>query len=318
MNGFSAQENMAGSRSTRERLVANGEASVSRLPALRAVFQEAMSRFARGVQDITGDAVDIAVEEVGAARIGNMREIDELCGRAAIYRSEELRARLAVVASFDFAYAFIDVLFSSKISESFSRADRTLTAVEARAADFAMNALAEAFGAALSRVAPANFAFESVDQAIDWGSLGRKDSIVVVGRFRLRTHGRGSDILVFLPRTALDPFREALSRNLDAKGASQNPGWTSKLQDQVVKTKVTVSAVMEKDGLTLGDVARFNVGQVITLPISPTSLVPLKCGDRRLFQCALGQKDGHYTVRIDEFIDDRKEFFENILGLGGA
>lgn len=318
MSSMFEQGETAEPRSTRERLVANGEASVNRLPALRAIFQESVSRFAQRLQEMTGGRVDIAVSDLGAGRIGEMREANELCARAALYHSEELKAPLLVVASFDFACAVVELLFGARISEPFFREGRNLTKVERRAADYAVNTLVEALAASLSRVIQTSFAFERVDQSIDWSAFGRRGSITVVCRCALRAFEREGDVLLLIPRAALDPFREVLARDLSSKGAKENPVWTRKLHDQLVRTKVALSAVMEKSGLTLNDVAQFKVGQVIALPISPSSLIPLKCGDRSLFQCTLGQKDGHYTVRIDEFVDGKQEFLEHVLGVDGA
>jgi flagellar motor switch protein FliM len=71
---------------------------------------------------------------------------------------------------------------------------------------------------------------------------------------------------------------------------------------------------MEKRGLTLDDVAKFEVGQVITLPTTLSSLIRLESADETLFWCTLGQKDGLYTVRIEDFVDDKQEFIQKILG----
>ncbi len=51
------------------------------------------------------------------------------------------------------------------------------------------------------------------------------------------------------------------------------------------------------------------------LPITPTSLLRVESEGRTLFWCALGQKDGSYTVRIEEFCDERQEFIQDLLGV---
>jgi flagellar motor switch protein FliM len=63
----------------------------------------------------------------------------------------------------------------------------------------------------------------------------------------------------------------------------------------------------------LAEVSQFKIGQVISLPFSPASLIPLECVGKRLFNCALGQKDGFYTIRIEDVVDDQMEFLHSIL-----
>jgi flagellar motor switch protein FliM len=222
------------------------------------------------------------------------------------------------VVSAGFVSSLIEILFSGSSSRPFMRTDVALTKVETRAADFAINSLADSLADAFSKIVEVSFAYDGARNSIDWTPLGRKGSIIVVCKCRFKSHGQGADAFFLIPRAALDPFREILGRDPNSKGMTKNSAWTSKLHDQVVQTSVTISAVMERSDFTLDDVARLEVGQVIALPVSPEGVIPLKCGERRLFGCTLGQKDGYYTVRIEEFVNERQDFLENVLGLPGA
>ncbi|HEY8261169.1 MAG TPA: FliM/FliN family flagellar motor C-terminal domain-containing protein, partial [Methylosinus sp.] len=71
---------------------------------------------------------------------------------------------------------------------------------------------------------------------------------------------------------------------------------------------------MEKRDLTLGDIARFEVGQIVELPVTPTGLIKLECEGQALFWCEIGQKDGAYTIRIEDFVDKEQEFIDDVLG----
>ena len=106
----------------------------------------------------------------------------------------------------------------------------------------------------------------------------------------------------------------ALSRNPATEGLSLDEAWSKKLHDSVVQAEVKVSAVMDRKGLTLEDVARFEVGQVIQLDASPTSLIKLECESRALFWCNFGQKEGFYTVRVEECVNETEEFLQDIIG----
>jgi flagellar motor switch protein FliM len=295
-------------------LVANGVASVGRLPVLRGIFEDTATRFARATLEPTGADAEFLAKDILAIRIGDTKDIGESYAVATFYLAPELRSKVVVGISLDLALMLIDLLFGANASFPFHRRDRALTKVESRAAEFATNALIESFQAALSKIVAVSFKPEVAEPELDWLSLAGKGSAVVVCKFHLQTAGRQGEALIAVPRIALDPFNEALSRTPNANGNVEDEAWARKLRGQVVKASVKVSAVMEKRGLTLGDVARFQVGQVIGLPLSPSSLIPLKNGQRPLFNCELGQKDGFYTVRIEEKIDAEQEFIKGIMG----
>lgn len=306
--------NASSPRISREPLVANGVASVNRLSVLRTIFDETAARFSKAIFETTGNAVDFQVEDILAIRVGETKDIDALLSVASVYDAPDLQSKVAVAISMNLALSLIDLLFGSNVSIPFTRADRGLTKVESRAAEFATAAIIDSFQASLSKVVSATFKLERVEAAVDWLTLARKGSVIVLCKCKLQALGRQGDAILAIPRSALDPFRDALSRDPNAKGNVEDAAWARKLRGQVVKAAVTVSATMEKRGLTLGDVAQFHVGQIIELPFSPTSLIPLESANRRLFSCELGQKDGFYTVRVEEKIDGEQEFLSKIIG----
>ncbi|HEY8163048.1 MAG: FliM/FliN family flagellar motor switch protein [Methylocystis sp.] len=293
-------------------LVANGAGTVGRLPTLRAILDEAATRFSKTLYETTGVDIDFQAKDMLIVRVGDAKGVE--CSLASVFQAPELRCKVAIGANAELALTLVDLLFGSNVSIPFTRQDRGLTKVESRAVEFAINSLIEAFRLSFSKILGISYRLESTEQTLDWPALGPKGAAILVCRFALQSQGRLGEAVLAIPRIALDPFNETLSRASNGVGNVEDAAWAQKLKDQVVKATVKVSSTMEKRGLTLGDVAQFHVGQVIPLPFSPTSLIPLKNGSRPLFNCELGQKDGFYTVRIEEKIDGEQELLERIMG----
>ncbi len=276
----------APAREAIEPLVANGVASVGRLSVLRTIFEECGTRFAKAVFETTGAELELLVKDIQAVRVSEMKDAGETIAIASVYAAPELRAKIIIGVDVDLALTLIDVLFGSNVSSPFTRADRTLTRVESRAAEFAMATMLDALQASLAKIVKSTFKLEGVEQTVEWSLLGSRGSVVVIGRFVLQSGGRQGEAIVVIPRSALDPLPGcAVARAQWFLASSRDSAWARKLRDQLVKASVRVSATMEKRGLTLGDVARFHVGQIIDLPFSPTSLIPLKSAERALFKC---------------------------------
>lgn len=293
-------------------LVANGVAAVGRLPVLRAILDDSATRFEKALSETTGADVDFQVKDVLALRVGDAKDVNAAV--ASVFQAPELRCKVAVGINADVALMLIDLLFGASVSIPFTQHDRGLTKVESRAVEYAITSLIDSFQASFSKVVDVSFKLESTEQALDWLTLAGKGAAIVVCKFILQAQGRQGEAVLAIPRIALDPYNDVLARAPNANGNIEDAAWAQNLRDQVVRATVRVSAIMEKRGLTLGDVARFHVGQVIALPFSPTSLIPLKNGSRSLFNCELGQKEGFYTLRIEEKIDGEQEFINRIIG----
>lgn len=294
-------------------IVANAVASVGRLPGLRSIFEATANVLSKAFVERTGADIEFVIGEIQAVRVGDAKAADQLWPIAQIFQAPELRSKVAIGVSFDMVLTLIDLIFGSNISVPFSRQDRVLTRIEARAAEYAMSQLIEAFQQTFAKVVEVNFKAEPIEPSFEWSALANKGAAILLCRFKLQSQGRQGEAFIAIPKIALDPFNEQLARNSSAQGNVEDETWARNLKDQVVKTCVPVLAMMEKRGLTLGDVARFQIGQVIELPYSPSSLIPLIGGQQALFKCQLGQKDGHYTVRVEEKIDSKQEFIKRLI-----
>lgn len=295
-------------------LIVNGEAVIDRLPVLRSIFDQMAAEFSQSMQELTGAPVDFLVENVGAGRIGEVQNLFDAYQLAGVYLVEQLDSKVIVGVDRAFVIALVETLFGSNVADAFPDDQRTISRVECRAARYALDLLTNGLRGSLSSIVATTFELERFDDDLDLSGIGRKNAIAVTCRCKLRAFRRAGEALVVIPRSAFDPYRAALAREPKSEGSTPSEHWTKKLHDSLVQTEVKVLATMEKRGLTLDDIARFEVGTIIQLPISPTDLLKLECERQTLFWCELGQKDGFYTVRIVEFVDMNQEFIRELLG----
>jgi len=65
--------------------------------------------------------------------------------------------------------------------------------------------------------------------------------------------------------------------------------------------------------VTLGDVVKFQVGQVLELEATPRTLARLESNNQVLFWCQIGQLDGYYAMQVADPVDQKREFVDDIL-----
>ena len=120
----------------------------------------------------------------------------------------------------------------------------------------------------------------------------------------MRAQDRELKAMIAIPRAALEPLRSVLSESAMSEASAQDHRWAHKMQDHVSKTPVTLRAIIEKPNVALADIVSLSVGSFIDLPIGPSGRLKLDCEGKPLFWCALGQKDGRYTVRIGDAVSE--------------
>jgi flagellar motor switch protein FliM len=208
----------------------------------------------------------------------------------------------AIVLQFDrsFVASVVEALFGGDDEAEEAPQTGPLTAVERRIAEVIGVQASDALKAGFTDVLPSSFPFERVQPKPDLALLGRPNAIAVVATLTMKTLGRTAEIDIIVARAALDGFADRLAVLPADEPENTDPRWSERLEGQVSKAPMTLSAVVALDRMTLGALAALEIGQVITLPRDAPHDVRLICEGRELFRCDLGQSADHLTVRIDE------------------
>ena len=295
-------------------LIGAGDDAVERLPALKSIFEEMAAEFSQRLSKMVDLPTELQLSSVSSRRIDDAHATLQAAKLSAVFYSRRLELRIMIFVDDAFTCSLTEVLFGAGFAEGAMDRSRVATHLEVRTTTLGLKLLASALQHALAEIAECDLRLESTRSSVDLSSLGRKGSVALICKCSLQVLGKSSEVVLVLPRSALDPFRSQLARNPQVEGLNLDKRWTASLHDSVIQTEIELSATIERRGLTLEDIADFEIGQIIELPIAPTALIQFECQGRPLFRCQLGQKDGSYTVRIEEFVDDSEEFIQDLIG----
>lgn len=297
-----------------EPLISIGEAALDRMPALTLIFEAAAAGFTRSLEDFCEIPGALSLDDLDAKRVN---DLEAYCGSRStlfVYDAKGLDAKLVVAVDKGFRDIVVELLLGSSVIKP-PQGERPATRIEACLLDFAVGKFLDELIAALAPITQVSFERDAFGEEAGFAAIGPKASVAIVNRCQLKSLDQEGMIAIAVPRAALDPFRTALSRFPGTEGVARDERWSENLYDHIVRTEVKVNVRIEARGFTLDDIARLEVGDVLRLPIAPTSPIRVESEGRTLFWCTLGQKDGHYTVRLEDFSDERQSFIENILGV---
>lgn len=301
MSQLRNEENTPGGR---DPLLWNAEATLDRFPLLREVFQQAADELSGYIGEMSTTPVSVFLERLGAKRIDALEGDFAFCEAVANTYVTQLETRAAIGVSRDFIVNLLELMFGSGGAEPCYNAKRPLTNIEKRIAEFALERIAECTRNAFRSFVETEFRLGPMEASADLSALGRKNHIAIFCILSMRAQDEYHRAIIAVPRAALEPFRSVLSEDYAGETRVHDSCWSHKIRHHVNKTSVTLRAIIEKPNVFLEDVVSLNVGSIIELPIGPSDRLRLDCEGKQLFWCALGQKDGRYTVRIDNAIDE--------------
>ena len=106
-------------------------------------------------------------------------------------------------------------------------------------------------------------------------------------------------MFILIPQAALYPIRKKLAREHQPVTQPNDPRWTQQMQRGISRTDVTLQAVLETRIMTLGDITRFQVGQLLHLRAQTHDLIAIQSGGEQLFHAKLAQANGKFLFIIE-------------------
>jgi flagellar motor switch protein FliM len=287
---------------------------VERLPMLRIALDRAATACTEGLELASEMPLEVTLQGVVSGIAGDLLEAHNGRSAVGVLHAVDWGARLLICAEREAVFAIVESMLGGDGSMPTYSAKRALSKIERRIVGTFFERLGRALSSAFAGIADTEFALESIVDEIDYEAIGRRDDPIVLARFRLDVGDRGGEFVIAVARAALNPLRQALGRVPDKESPTADEQWRHRMQSELTRAHVVVSAVLDERIGELGEVAQFKVGHVLELNATAHGRVRLECNGEQLLWCHLGKSQGKYTLRVDEPIDREQEFFNEILG----
>jgi len=287
--------------------------SVDRLPMLHVIFDRMSTSCAEHLRHMAASPMYYSLSGIESGRITEILEMYEANAVAGIFHAPEWDSHILIGFDRDFIYTMVEVLFGSDGSEPPIEEARGFSNIELRMAQTLFEQVAKALQASFSLIADTKFKLERIETRMDFAIIGRRNNQAIAAKFLLQALNRGGEMFVIIPQSVLNPMRKALSHVVTGESSGRDPRWMKQIATEVKKTEVTLKAVLEERFLSLGEIADLKVGDVIELQATPRSRIKLEGNHQGLFWCHIGQSEGSYVLKVDEHIDQEKEFLDDVL-----
>ncbi|GGK31094.1 flagellar motor switch protein FliM [Salinarimonas ramus] len=295
-----------------DRLLDAAGITIDRLPMLHVIFDRVATYCADGLRHMSASPSYFSVSNIESGRIGDILEDYESNAVAAMYHASDWDTRILVGFDRDFVFTMIEVLFGADGSEPPVDDERGFSNIEMKVAQALFEEAGKAVQAAFAPISRTQLKLERTETRMDFAIIGRRNNLAVVAKLLIQALGRGGEMFVIIPQSALSPMRQSLAHVVSGDVATADPRWSKQMQSEVSRTSVSLKAVLEERTVDLGDVAAFEIGQVLELQATPRTQVRLECNGQALFRCQLGQSQGAYMLKVEDVIDEDQEFIDDL------
>jgi flagellar motor switch protein FliM len=287
---------------------------LDRLPALQATLERAATLSSVAMRKGAAEPPpQLALVQLQAGVASEVLAPHEGVCIAAVVNVAQWKTRALMSADRACVSIIVELLLGSDGIQAPIEIDRAFTKIDFGIVQRYFGRIAKELETAFAPIAKSTFAVGTATDRIDFDAVGRRHASVVVARFALRIWGRSGEILLVIPRVAIDDLRQVLARVTSDEPEKGDPRWSSQIKDEITRTSVVLSGVLDERLAPLQEIADLKVGQILQLNATAASRVRVECNGEPLLWCQLGKSNGAYTLRVEEPIDRDQEFVNDIL-----
>ncbi len=128
--------------------------------------------------------------------------------------------------------------------------------------------------------------------------------VVVVSTFHIELDGGGGELHITLPYSMIEPVRELLDAGVQSDIDEKDDRWGKSLEQDVKDIDVKLAVNVANRKISLGEVMKFKVGDVI--PIEMPEFVTVRANNVPTFKGKLGVSNEYYSVQVEENLKTNK------------
>ncbi len=279
-----------------------GGSPADRIPAFREALADVATAWQSRFTSLAAAQGEILFSDVAVCKVDEIVVRRAPGAQLAVVKASGWNTRIGI--SFDriFVTTMVEALFGGGGEDLTATATAPLSPVDLQIADVVVRQVSEALALGFAKRLPSAFVPEGFQTKFDATFLGKPGAAVVVGTLTLSTLDNVVELDVLVPLAAMMVFADELAEPPDDSQSYEDPRWTQRLEAEISRASMSLTACVDLDPMELGAIATLEVGQLIELPKGATGKIRLQCEGDDLFLCDLGQSSGFYTVRVEQAI----------------
>jgi len=284
------------------------------IEAARACATRALAPVLDAFHDKFASPIAVDILDIEIVRLAELKPEENCCDALVVVPAEVSGDALSMRLNPRAISILVSALFGGDPDLPAAPIERPPSAIERDVAALAFEAFAKALNGTGSRSLGLRMPLSKLQSGLDFRRFVVRDGPGVRVRFSLGGEESGGVLTAWMPQRLILEMRTAGPQDKRA-GDAEAADWTHRFNDEVMRSTVKVKATIPLISMALGELASLHEGQVIEFDDGNQPEVRLAVRDRDVFLCDFGKSGHHYTVRIKQPFDARKDVVEGLLAL---
>lgn len=135
-----------------------------------------------------------------------------------------------------------------------------------------------------------------------FANIAAPTEVVVATTFNLEFGGSAAEMHICFPYAMLDPIRTLLNSAIKSDQVTEDKRWGATLQQQLKSSIIELVAPLGAGNVTLGDLAKLQVGDVI--PMDITGVITAHIDNVPVLECSYGKQNGQYALKVEKRLEN--------------
>ncbi len=267
-----------------------------RLPTLEMVNERFARTWRIGLFNLLRRSADLSVRGVDMVRFGEYMHSLHVPTNLNLVKMKPLRGTGIVMFEPRLVFTVVDSFFGGSGKYHTRIEGREFTPTEMRVIQLLLKQTFADFTEAWAPVMPVEFEYLNSEVNPHFANIISPREYIVVCRFHVDLEGGGGELHPALPWAMLEPIRDQLDAGVQSDRVEKDESWTRALRAQLQDAEVELSSVLAERQISLRELSRLKVGDVIPLDIRQE--VPLQVEHLPLFSGEFGVHNGRNAVKI--------------------
>ena len=177
---------------------------------------------------------------------------------------------------------------------------RDFTPTEQRIIQGLLNVVFAEYQKAWQPVYQIEFEYVRSEMNTQFANIATPSEIVVAVTFTIELSGNSAEMHLCLPYSMVEPIRDVLYSTMHSEQAGSDRRWTGTLARQLQLAEVELVVSLCQSMLSLGDVAKLKVGDII--PVNIEDKIKASVDGVPVLECGYGVRNGQYALKVERFL----------------
>ncbi|MCA0032381.1 FliM/FliN family flagellar motor switch protein [Mesorhizobium sp. B263B2A] len=298
-----------------ERLVGDSGEADQVIDAGRAMAERAVPLLQKGLSSGLGVPVIVDLKAVEVSRVTEARSRAGDNFAMTVVGSPASSDAMTLVIDAAAIAIMVSTLFGGDPDMPVSPIERDLSPLEADVSTMVFQEVAQALNGSGQRSLELRLPAPRAMSGIEARRHVLRDGAAIRIVLGISTPVDSGSITVTMPQRIVLAGRDGIA---SASEADPGTSWRARFSEEVMRSTVALEATMPLARLTLGDLAKLEVGQVIDFEETAQSRARLSARGQTLFVCEFGKLGQNYTVRIRHPFDAGQDFIDGLMPAGAG